>query len=151
MSKRSIVKHRIWSSSLKDKHHVNFYGSSVLDVDFENFCFSWCILGTSCDSAIYFPLSSKTSLLTFNEYCSWSLFQYITSVIHFWCIHDTYMVHSFEAWTKTTPWFWKFSHEAYSFVYQLQLWWCVCHLPDKYLQIFQILFVCLITRTRLIS
>ena len=37
------------------------------------------------------PLYSKTSLLNFNEYCSWSLFQYVTSMIHFWCIHDTYV------------------------------------------------------------
>ena len=59
---------------------------------------------TSCDSAIsvYIPLSSKTGILTFNEYCSWSLFQYVTSMINFWCIHDTYMMHLLEAWTKAT-------------------------------------------------
>ena len=43
---------------------------------------SLCILDTSCDSAMYFPLSYKTGLLTFNEFCSWSLFQYVTSMIH---------------------------------------------------------------------
>ena len=41
-------------------------------------------------------------ILTFNEYCSWSFCQYVTSIIHFWCIHDTCMIHLFEAWTKTT-------------------------------------------------
>ena len=53
----------------------------------------------NCNSAIYFPLSSKTGILTFTEYWSWSLSQYGTCV---WCIHKALIIHSFVAWTKTT-------------------------------------------------
>ena len=48
---------------------------------------SWCIPDTLMMHFRYklwqcniFPLSSKTGLLTFNKYCSWSLFQYVTSM-----------------------------------------------------------------------
>ena len=62
---------------------------------------------------------------TSNEYCSWSFFQYVTSMTHTWCIHDTYMMHSFKAWTRTSlctfqffcnplighKWFWSCKYE----------------------------------------
>ena len=39
----------------------------------------------------HIPLSSKTGLLTFNKYCSWSLFQYVTFRMRSWYIHDAFI------------------------------------------------------------
>ena len=81
---------------------------------------SWCISDTSCNSAIYFLLSSKTDFLTLNGYCcSWSLFQYVTSMVYFWCIliHSWYLIH---AWCihskferKRLYWLYRNTHFSY--------------------------------------